>query len=155
MITIPTVAEIHQKYRELQSLERTVTWLATDYGYIINRQRLSRMFKEAGLHVNPPNGWPDLYWEDTTSHLDKVGRFAVEMIRLAYEDLTDPNASLMDFMSAAYFVSSEFYEILLNVVLRNVRNTNVNKTLLPEGVDVDKVIWARETYERNRKYWLP
>lgn len=150
------ITEIHAKYNETQSLERTVKWLADEHGYNITRQRLSRMFKENGLYVSPPNGWPDLFWEDTTSHLDKVGRFAAEMIRLAYDDLrNDADLTDMNFMSAAYFVSSEFYEVLLQVVMRNVKYTSVDQSLLPEGIDIDKVIQAREIYERNRAYWLP
>lgn len=148
------IAAIHQVYQELQSLEKTCTWLADEHDFHINRQSLSRLFRENGLYVNPPNGWPDLYWEQTTAHLDGVGRFATEMIKLAFDDITNPTGIRMDYLSAAYFLSSEFYDTLLAVVASKVPYTNVWQ-LTPTNVDVSAIVTAREIYERNRRFWLP
>lgn len=146
--------EIHDKYKQLKSLEKTCDWLKEEHNYITNRHRLSKMFKQAGLHVSPPNGWPDLHWTNTTSHLDSVGRLAAEMIKLAVDDLMGEGEPRMNLMSAAYFITSPLYELCLGAVMRNSYGRKITKETLPIGINIDKILKAREIYERNRKYWL-
>lgn len=151
----PALEVVHAKYEELQSLEKTCDWLAEEHNWHLNRQKLSRLFKGEGFHVSPPNGWPDIHWEDSTSHLDPIGKFAAEMIRVAFDDITDPNVRVIDFLSACYFLASDFYKLCLSTVMRNVRFSSIDETSFPAGIDLDRVIRGREIYERNRSFWLP
>lgn len=150
---IPDLKDIHDKYLELGSLDKTTAWMSEELNYKINRQRLSKEFKRRGLFVAAPSGWAADYWVDYSVHLSPISRLACRIIEEAWQDMLAPTLRI-HYLSAAAFLASDFYESCLATIMQNVKYTMVTREMLPQGIDLDEVIVGNELYSRGYSYWV-
>jgi hypothetical protein len=151
------VREIHKKYLELKSLQMTAEWLFDDHGIDLNRHKLSRLFRSRALWVNDPNGRPQPHYRDTRSYMDEYNELAADMVELAWDDYRSymrGDGTKIDWMSACWYLSSEFYQSCLDRLNQNVTTGKFDANMMPPGVKVEDIVLGRGLYEDGYKFWV-
>lgn len=153
MLTYEQIILLHEFYLEVGSLEQSATKCLRDYGIQLNRQQLSRVFKQHGFYVKPPNGQPEEHWTDITSYQSGASNLATAILHSVYADLISPKASIWHKLTAAAFLGTERYELVFGTVVNASRIKIPFETLLP-GVDISNLLVLREIYDEGYNEWV-
>lgn len=153
MLTYEQIILLHEAYEASGSLEQTALKCYRDYNIQLNRQQLSRVFKQHGFYVKPPNGQPEQHWTDITSYHSAASQLAAAILDRTYTDLISPKVSFWDKLTAAAFLGSERYELVLGTVMNASQIKIPFDTLLP-GVDIGNLLMLREIYDEGYYEWV-
>lgn len=153
-IEFVVLKQIHNKYVELGSLNKTAKWANKKYRLDINRHHLSYKFHLMGWHVNSPNGQPDKVWRDTSTFTHTYGAFAAAVVKQAWEDLLDPPTRIA-YLSACAFVGTPFYQSCFGTLMMGVEafKHSLDTDTLPGDITAEDILTGKSIYERNYEFW--
>lgn len=155
MLLEELLKESHQKYEEFQSLQKTCDWLLKVHGIEINRHKLSQAYHEANLYVNPPNG-RTVFLYQRPGFLDQYNKLAADVVRLAWSDIINyllGEGRKINYMSAAWFLSSPLYETCLESLNRG-QHMNINIHMMPSSVTMRDIMEGKRLYEQGYVFWV-
>lgn len=159
-----TILSLHNYYLQVESLVKTCEWAKIKYEIEMTRHQLSRLFRQNELHVNPPNGRADLYWEDLSKYKSPESEFAADLIRGTFKDIVtyEPGGDYVGWLTACHFLDSPLYRLALNTLLNNSNITvdpqaiygDSNLEFVDGILDVAQIQIGKEVYNAGYTYWV-
>jgi len=146
------VKQLHTYYESVQSLEKTATYACETYDLKVNRHQLSRMFRNAGLYVKPPNGQPEKHWIDLSNYNSPTSHLCAAVIDSVVSDLRNPDCAFVDKITAYSFLGTQRFIQMLGT-LGNVATGFELFQNIP-GVDIQEAILYRSIYDEAYRYWV-